>query len=115
PTSCISSLFFLLIDPLPSGFHTLALHDALPILIDSIEGAEPIGPKALFDILVVAPCTGNTVAKLVHGITDTPVTMAVKSHLRGEDRKSTRLNSSHVSISYAVFCLKKKNNKPVAG
>ena len=53
-------------------------------VIDSIEGAEPIGPKALFDILVVAPCTGNTVAKLAHGITDTPVTMAVKSHLRGE-------------------------------
>ena len=53
-------------------------------LIDSIPAAEPIGPKALFDVLVVAPCTGNTLAKLAHGITDTPVTMAVKSHLRGE-------------------------------
>lgn len=53
-------------------------------VIDSIESAEPIGPKALFDVLVVAPCTGNTVAKLAHGVTDTPVTMAVKSHLRGE-------------------------------
>ena len=52
--------------------------------IDTIVAAEPIGPKAMFDVLAVAPCTGNTLAKLAHGITDTPVTMAVKSHLRGE-------------------------------
>lgn len=51
-------------------------------IIDSIESAEPVGPKKLFDILVVAPCTANTLAKLALGITDTPVTMAVKSHLR---------------------------------
>jgi len=51
--------------------------------IDTIEAAEPVGPKALFDILAVAPCTGNTIAKLAYAITDTPVTMAVKSHLRG--------------------------------
>ena len=51
--------------------------------IDTIEAAEPVGPKALFDLLVVAPCTGNTIAKLAYAITDTPVTMAVKSHLRG--------------------------------
>lgn len=43
---------------------------------------EPIGPKKLFDILVIAPCTGNTLAKLAHGVADTPVTMAAKSHLR---------------------------------
>lgn len=53
-------------------------------VIDSLVAAEPIGPKALFDVLAVAPCTGNTLAKLAHGVTDTPVTMAVKSHLRGE-------------------------------
>ncbi|WP_283675006.1 dipicolinate synthase subunit B [Butyricicoccus sp. Marseille-Q5471] len=52
-------------------------------IIDSIVTAEPIGPKAMFDALIVAPCTGNTLAKLAHGVTDTPVTMAVKSHLRG--------------------------------
>ena len=52
--------------------------------IDSIVAAEPIGPKQLFDVLAVAPCTGNTLAKLAHGVTDTPVCMAVKSHLRGE-------------------------------
>lgn len=50
--------------------------------INTIEQAEPIGPKKLLDILVVAPCTGNTLAKLAHSIADTPVTMAVKSHLR---------------------------------
>ena len=50
--------------------------------IHSIAQAEPIGPKKLLDALVVAPCTGNTLAKLAHGIADGPVTMAVKSHLR---------------------------------
>ncbi len=52
-------------------------------LITTIASAEPIGPKKMFDILVVCPCTGNTLAKLSNGITDTPVTMAVKSQLRG--------------------------------
>lgn len=51
-------------------------------IISTIEGAEPIGPQKMFDILIVAPCTGNTVAKLAAGIIDTPVTMAVKSHIR---------------------------------
>ena len=48
----------------------------------SITDVEPIGPKRLFDVLVIAPCTGNTLAKLANGIADTPATMAVKSHLR---------------------------------
>ena len=52
------------------------------IIISSISGAEPLGPKKMCDLLVVAPCTGNTLAKLNNGITDTAVTMAVKSHLR---------------------------------
>lgn len=51
-------------------------------IIHTIEGAEPIGPKRMFDVLVVAPCTGNTISKLTYSITDTAVTMAVKSHLR---------------------------------
>ena len=50
--------------------------------IDSIVDAEPIGPRKLLDALIIAPCTGNTLAKLAHGIADTPVTMAAKSHLR---------------------------------
>lgn len=48
----------------------------------SIPAVEPIGPKGLLDVLVVAPATGNTIAKLAAGITDTVVTMAVKAHLR---------------------------------
>ena len=50
--------------------------------IHTIAQAEPIGPKKMLDILVIAPCTGNTLAKLAHSIADGPVTMAAKSHLR---------------------------------
>ena len=51
-----------------------------PIL--TIPQAEPIGPKKMLDVLVIAPCTGNTLSKLAHSVADTPVTMAAKSHLR---------------------------------
>lgn len=51
-------------------------------IINDVVGAEPIGPKNLLDILVVAPATGNTLAKNALGITDTAVTMAIKAHLR---------------------------------
>lgn len=50
--------------------------------LTTIAEVEPIGPKKLLDILIIAPCTGNTLAKLAHSIADTPVTMAAKSHLR---------------------------------
>lgn len=52
--------------------------------IKTIAQAEPIGPKDYLDILVIAPCTGNTMAKLCNGIIDTPVLMAAKAHLRNE-------------------------------
>lgn len=48
----------------------------------TIEDAEPLGPKGLLDIMAIAPCTGNTIAKLSHSITDTPVLMAAKAHMR---------------------------------
>ncbi len=51
-------------------------------IIHDIPGAEPIGPKNLLDIIIVAPATGNTLSKIALGITDTSVTMAVKAHLR---------------------------------
>jgi dipicolinic acid synthetase, B subunit len=51
-------------------------------IIKGIVEAEPIGPKKMVDLMIVAPCTGNTLAKLANGITDTSVTMAVKSNLR---------------------------------
>lgn len=51
-------------------------------VISTITEAEPIGPKGLLDILIIAPCTGNTLAKLANGVTDSSVTMAAKAHLR---------------------------------
>lgn len=51
-------------------------------IVDTISKAEPIGPENLVDLIVIAPCTGNTLAKLNLGITDTPVLMAVKGHIR---------------------------------
>lgn len=53
-------------------------------VIASIVEAEPVGPKLNLDVVVVAPCTGNTLARLANSITDTPVTMAVKAQLRNE-------------------------------
>ena len=55
-----------------------------PVIRD-LPGAEPIGPKKMTDILLVAPCTGNTIAKLANSITDNAVTLAVKSHLRNRN------------------------------
>ncbi len=53
-------------------------------IIHTIQGAEPIGPKKMTDIMVVAPCSGNTMAKLALDIIDTPAVMACKSHLRND-------------------------------
>ena len=68
------------------GKHTDHIERAQKIcgreVLHSVETVEPIGPKKLLDALIVAPCTGNTLAKLAHSIADTPVTMAAKSHLR---------------------------------
>ncbi len=51
-------------------------------VLSTISEAEPIGPKKLLDLLIIAPCTGNTIAKIAGGISDTAVTLAAKSHLR---------------------------------
>lgn len=53
-------------------------------IIHTIADAEPLGPKISLDALIIAPCTGNTLAKLANGITDTPVCMAAKAHLRSD-------------------------------
>lgn len=53
-------------------------------VINTMTGAEPVGPGKIIDVLVVAPCTGNTLAKLANAITDTPVLMATKAHLRNQ-------------------------------
>lgn len=54
-------------------------------IICTIEDAEPIGPKKMTDIMIIAPCSGNTIGKLANGINDTPVLMAAKSHLRNNN------------------------------
>ena len=53
-------------------------------IIHTVPDAEPLGPRSPLDILVVAPCTGITLAKVAHGITDTAATMAIKAHLRAD-------------------------------
>lgn len=71
-----------------SRFGTAAEHICRATMIcgnqplHTVPQVEPIGPKKLLDALVIAPCTGNTLAKLAHGLADSPVTMAAKSHLR---------------------------------
>lgn len=61
-------------------FEALTGNKSIHTLVD----AEPIGPKGMFDLLIIAPCTGNTLAKLTYGITDSCVTMSAKSHLRNQ-------------------------------
>lgn len=53
-------------------------------ILHTVEEAEPLGPKQVLDALVICPCTGNTLAKMAAGITDTAVTMAAKAHLRSD-------------------------------
>ena len=67
-------------------------------VIHTIEGAEPLGPKNPLDALVICPCTGNTLAKLALGITDTPVCMAAKAHLR-QDRPLVIALASNDALS----------------
>ena len=66
----------------PADFYEKAFQITGVEPICTIADAEPIGPKKMLDALIIAPCTGNTLAKLAHSIADTPVTMAAKSHLR---------------------------------
>lgn len=78
-TAALSDTRFGTADDLIRQMEALTGH---PVWSD-IRAVEPIGPKGLLDILVIAPCTGNTLAKLACGVTDTAVTMAAKAHLRG--------------------------------
>src|SRR5947209_17362952 len=84
-------IFFFFIDTAPPEIYTLSLHDALPI---SYRKAAVAPPKT-----TAAPAVAEGVFHTLAHVRDP-----------GRDRKSTRLNSSHANISYAVFCLKKKKN-----
>lgn len=96
-------------------------------IIHTVKDSEPIGPKKLFDVLCVAPCTGNTLAKLSLGITDTSVTMAVKSHLRnskpvvigvstndalGASAKNIGALMNYKNIYFVPFTMDDPINKP---
>ena len=61
---------------------TIFSDNAASTPIVTIPDAEPIGPKSMLDLMIIAPCTGNTLSKLANGISDTPVLMAAKAHLR---------------------------------
>src|SRR5690606_41862040 len=105
---CNTFLFFFLTAPAPTETYTLSLHDALPIFVNAVN-------KEVVRILSSAEMKERM---LTQGATPKPTTPeAFDAFIRSEvkkfapviiDRKSTRLNSSHVKISYAVFCLKKK-------
>ncbi len=65
-----------------AGWMALLTERTGHVPVTSIREAEPLGPKNMLDVLAIVPCTGNTLAKLSRGLTDTAVTMAAKSHLR---------------------------------
>ena len=93
-------------------------------IINTIEAAEPLGPKIALDALVISPCTGNTLAKLANGITDTPVCMAAKAHLRQDrplliglasnDAMSANLgNLSKLLMRKSVYFVPMNQDEPV--
>ena len=69
-------------------------------IVHTIPQAEPFGPKKMVDAMIVAPCTGNTLGKLANGITDTPVTLAVKSTLRNERPILIAVSTNDAPVSY---------------
>lgn len=73
-------------------FRAEGITQTKPIL--TLEEAEPLGPQNMLDILIIAPCTGNSLAKLVNGITDTPALMAAKGHLRNNKPLVISLSSN---------------------
>ena len=79
-------------------------------IIHTIERAEPFGPKIKLDLLIIAPCTGNTLAKLAHGITDTAVTMAAKAHSR-QDRPILLALASNDAMSANLANIGTMTNK----
>lgn len=81
-------------------------------IIHTIQDAEPIGPKKMTDIMIIAPCTGNTLGKLVNAITDTPVVMAAKSHLRNSNPLVIAVSTNDALSGSAtnIGCLLNRNH-----
>ena len=82
-------------------------------IIHTIQAAEPIGPKNIIDILVIAPCSGNTIAKLANDITDTPVTMAAKSNLRNGNSVVIAVSTNNGLGNNAINIGKLLNSKNI--
>src|SRR5690554_7487240 len=101
------SVFFFFNDPSTTEIYTLSLHDALPILLDLPPGTGDIH----LSIMQSLPITGAVVVSTPQKVALADARKGVAMFRQEKDRKSTRLNSSHVRISYAVFCLKKKTQK----
>ena len=80
-------------------------------IIHTIQDAEPIGPKKMTDVMVIIPATGNTIAKLANGITDTPVLMATKSHLRNNNPVVIAISTNDALSSSAENIGKLLNRK----
>lgn len=80
-------------------------------ILHSIQDTEPIGPKGLTDIMVIAPATGNTIAKLANDIIDTPATMAAKSHLRNSRPLVIAVSTNNALGANAVNIGKLLNRK----
>ena len=78
-TRCLDTRFFKAED-----FYSRVCEITGHVPVCTVEDAEPLGPKVKLELLVICPCTGNTLAKLAAGITDTPVCMAAKAHLRSD-------------------------------
>src|SRR5690606_41563967 len=108
---CIPPAIFFFTAPAPTEIYTLSLHDALPIS----ELQALIGRSEILNLGLAGPVVYPTSSVRKVWSPDTGDGYKLPLHVRitnlvREDRKSTRLNSSHVKISYAVFCLKKKKN-----
>src|SRR5690606_42164345 len=100
PSSCLTYVFFFFNDTAPPEIYTLSLHDALPIFF-------------LFRNLLLPACIDQKFLRVKDFFYIPLILLHKTGNPMGRDRKSTRLNSSHVKISYAVFCLKKKITKIV--
>src|SRR5205085_11023858 len=103
PVIYIFTFFFSFTDSAPPEIYTLSLHDALPIFEDEVGISESIRYLLERDFFIVSQAKTLSAARATLGA-GAGVSLVV-------DRKSTRLNSSHSQISYAVFCLKKKKRK----
>lgn len=82
-------------------------------IIATILDAEPIGPKDMLDLLIIEPCTGNTIGKLANGITDTPVTLAAKAHLRNEKPVLIAVSTNDALSASAINIGKLMNTKNI--